>query len=293
MPTSNDKPRGVKDMNKISLPFAIFSILGSSLYAYVVSADNAWGKYHWDLSTQQSTADPLDLGDNLSTAEWNNSLDIASLDWNNSVLKNEIGPGISNANCDPSPGRVEVCNGEYGLNGWLGIASIWATRGKNNHITQATTRVNDSYFKTAPYHSQAWRDFVMCQEVGHVFGLDHQDENFSNVNLGTCMDYTDDPDGTINGELDNRHPNQHDYDMLTEIYSHLNSSGNGGGGNGNGNGNGRGEKPNQSNPGDNRSPNNPSEWGQAVSQDAQGRNSLFVRSLSNDRVLITHVLWAY
>ncbi len=35
----------------------------------------------------------------------------------------------------------------------------------------------------------------MCQEIGHDFGLDHQDENFNNPNLGTCMDYTNDPLG--------------------------------------------------------------------------------------------------
>ncbi|MEK7208262.1 MAG: hypothetical protein AAB699_01800 [Patescibacteria group bacterium] len=63
----------------------------------------------------------------------------------------------------------------------------------------------------------------MCQEIGHTFGLDHQDVNFSNANLGTCMDYTSDPDGTINSQLDNQHPNQHDYDQLATIYTHLDS----------------------------------------------------------------------
>ena len=57
----------------------------------------------------------------------------------------------------------------------------------------------------------------MCQEVGHTFGLDHQDENFNNANLGTCMDYTNDPST-------NQHPNKHDYDELITIYSHLDST---------------------------------------------------------------------
>ncbi len=54
----------------------------------------------------------------------------------------------------------------------------------------------------------------MCQEVGHTFGLDHQDEVFDNSPLGTCMDYTNDP-------TPNQHPNQHDYDQLELIYAHL------------------------------------------------------------------------
>ena len=57
----------------------------------------------------------------------------------------------------------------------------------------------------------------MCQEVGHTIGLDHQDEDFYNPNLGTCMDYTVDP-------LSNQHPNQHDYDMLDTIYAHLDTT---------------------------------------------------------------------
>src|SRR3990167_937294 len=65
----------------------------------------------------------------------------------------------------------------------------------------------------------------MCQEVGHIFGLNHQDENFGNENLGTCMDYTSDPSGTLADpdQLSNEHPNQHDYDQLGIIYSHFDS----------------------------------------------------------------------
>jgi len=33
----------------------------------------------------------------------------------------------------------------------------------------------------------------MCQELGHDFWLDRQDETFDTPNLGTCMDYTSDP----------------------------------------------------------------------------------------------------
>jgi hypothetical protein len=64
-----------------------------------------------------------------------------------------------------------------------------------------------------------WKQLVICQEPGHTLGLDHQDENFYNTNLGTCMDYTANP----LGPPDNEHPNQHDYDQLAKIYSHLDS----------------------------------------------------------------------
>ena len=262
------------------------SLLALFLIAGTASANHAWGKYHWNLSTEQTLASPLKLGDNLNTSPWDTSLTGASLDWNLSVLKNQVVLGTSNANCDPISGRVEICNNTYGNTNWLGIASIWISRGKENHITQGVVKVNDTYFNTPEYNTSAWRNFVMCQEVGHTFGLDHQDENFSNPNLGTCMDYTSDPDGTLSGQLDNQHPNQHDYDMLTEIYAHLNSSDGGGGQPGNGNGKGKPAGVAAS-----IELNDPSAWGEAIKQDAQGKNSLFVRDLGNGQLLVTHVFW--
>lgn len=259
-------------------------ILSLGVFVTVASASHSWGKYHWNLSTAQSTANPLKLGDNLTAPAWGNSLIGASFDWNASVLKNQVVAGTNTA-CNPVLGGVEVCNDTYGNNNWLGIAQIWAYRGKDGHIAQALVKVNDTYFNAPQYNTQAWRDFVMCQEVGHTFGLDHQDVNFSNTNLGTCMDYTNDPDGVILGQLDNRHPNLHDYDMLTEIYAHINSPSSGGNpGKGKGSGKPAGVEANVN-------LNNPSAWGQAVKKDATGKNSLFERDLGNGQVLITHVIW--
>ena len=108
--------------------------------------------------------------------------------------------------CRSSPQRRA-----YGNNGWLGIAQIWAS---GSHITQGVVKLNDTYFNTPTYDTGSWRQFVMCQEIGHTFGLDHQDENFNNANLGSCMDYTNNPSS-------NQHPNTHDYDQLESIYSHV------------------------------------------------------------------------
>jgi hypothetical protein len=283
--SNNKKMLMTKRLFLISF-LSLFFIVGT------VNASNSWGKYHWNLSTEDTTTSPLELGNNLNSIEWSNSLASASTDWNLSVLKNQVATGTSNADCDPTSGRVEVCNGEYGDNGWLGIASIWATRGKSNHITQGVVKVNDTYFNTATYNTDAWRNFVMCQEVGHGFGLDHQDENFGNENLGTCMDYTDDPDGTLLGQLDNQHPNQHDYDEMAGMYAHLNdTTGDDGSG-----------KPNKCSPwpsckkgevanGADIDLNDPSSWGKAIKLDAQGNNSLFKRDLGDGQVLITHVIW--
>ncbi len=178
-----------------------------------VYANHSWGGYHWARTANPFT---LKLGDNVNST-WDPILATTSSDWSvSSVLNTTIVAGGTRAkNCRPTAGRIEVCNANYGNNGWLGIAQIWITGGV--HITQAITKVNDTYFNTPTYNTPAWRNLVMCQEVGHDFGLDHQDENFSNPNLNTCMDYTNSPSS-------NQHPNAHDYAQLEAIYAHLDAS---------------------------------------------------------------------
>src|SRR5512144_2970387 len=166
------------------LPAALAAITAG--VAPTASASHSWGGYHWARTANPFT---LDLGDNLS-GPWDSVLGTASSDWRKStVLDTAVVPGLASSvkNCRPPSGRVEVCNATYGNNGWLGLASIWLS---GLHITRGYVKVNDTYFNTSTYNTTPWRNLVMCQEVGHTFGLDHQDENFYNANLGTCMDYT-------------------------------------------------------------------------------------------------------
>lgn len=53
----------------------------------------------------------------------------------------------------------------------------------------------------------------------HTLGPDHQDENQTNADLGTCMDYTRNPAGPPNNE----HPDAHDFSQLVSIYSRTDS----------------------------------------------------------------------
>jgi hypothetical protein len=192
------------------LCFSVVAII--SMYVAFPSANHSWNGYHWARTSNPFT---VKLGDNLSSG-WTANLVTASSDWSQSdVLNTSVVPGQAKGrNCRPPAGRVEVCNGAYGNNGWLGIAQI-SVSGK--HITSGSVRVNDTYFNTAAYSDPAWRNLVVCQEVGHTFGLDHQDEDFDNPNLGTCMDYTDKPQT-------NQHPNAHDWEELRIIYAHLDST---------------------------------------------------------------------
>ena len=258
--------------------FAAAVLLTIAGFASVASATHSWGGYHW-----ARTANPfvLKLGDNVSYV-WDAHLATTSTDWNaSSVLDTMIAAGQSKANCRPTNGRVEVCNKTYGNNGWLGVASIWVN---GSHITQGTVKLNDTYFNTASYNTPSWRQFVVCQEIGHTFGLDHQDVNFYNTNLGTCMDYTSDPSGTLYSQPSNVHPNQHDYDQLVTIYTYLDTftsafsnvwSARG-----------------SSKANDDIDTSDAKEWGKEVRKSSDGKSSLHERDLGKGNKLFTFVIWA-
>jgi hypothetical protein len=226
-------------------------------------ATHSWGGYHWARTSNPFT---LKVGDNVN-GSWDSALNGAVSDWSQSTVLDlaKVAGGTRPKPCKATLGRVEVCNASYGNTGWLGVAQIWIT--DSTHITQGVVKLNDTYFNTSTYNTPAWRNLVTCQEVGHTFGLDHQDENFNNANLGTCMDYTNDPST-------NQHPNKHDYDELVIIYSHLDSSTTIGQVAGASLGN------------------SPSSWGRLVGGSASGHTADYVLHLGSGRMVVTHVIWA-
>lgn len=195
---------------------AIVSVLAAVVVGWAATpaqADHAWSNYHWARSGEAR----LTLYSSL-TSSWSGNLGTANSDWNRSAsLQNTVVGSDTSSNarrrCTSPSGAVRVCNYTYGNNGWAGLASISLIRG-TSHIATGTAKMNDTYEGSA---GAAERQGVMCQEVGHTFGLDHQDENFNNPNLGTCMDYTND-------WSTNQHPNQHDYDQLAAIYNHADAA---------------------------------------------------------------------
>lgn len=182
-------------------------------------------------------------------------------------------------------GKIHSCNYTYGNTGWLGLASINITG--SVHITQGSSKMNDTYFNTSTYNNPNERRHVMCQEIGHTFGLDHTSTNGSSQN--TCMDYFSNT-GANAGSTLSTHPNQHDYDELAIIYAHTDSTST----------IGRLLIQNEKiNPAlfDFRTravdevTDDANTWGRLVSQTKNGRGSTYERFLSDGSKMETHVLW--
>ena len=243
-------------------------------------ANHSWGGYHWARTANPFT---LKLGNNLSSADWRGHLSSTSENWNSglSPVLTAIFAGSSNKRCSMLAGTTQVCNGSYGNNGWLGLASINITGG--THITQGSAKMNDTYFNTATYNNPNEREHVMCQEVAHTFGLDHQSTNGTSQN--SCMDYFSNTGANATSTLSTA-PNAHDFQQLGIIYGHLDSTSTvaqiaaevaamhqG---------------PSAAHRDISDDPNS---WGQLMRQSSSGRSSTYERENGDGSKNVTHVFW--
>ncbi|MFC0588091.1 hypothetical protein ACFFF7_01555 [Novosphingobium aquiterrae] len=262
--------------------------LSAALVAAPAAANHSWSTYHW-----ANASGPVSLTVNVSvTSVWNPSVNKAVADWKGSSVLDltQVASTANRKRCSPVSGQILVCNEAYGQRGWLGIASI--TLDTAGHIKTGTTKLNDSYFSTATYNKPEWRALVACQEIGHDFGLGHQDEGFAAPNLGTCMDYTNSPLGGGAYGPANTSPNQHDFDQLQTIYNHSDGYDTSAAFAATNFGIRDLRKPapavvDDGDPGD-----SPLEWGAAVHEDGKGRPDVYVANLAGGGRRITHVFWA-
>ena len=73
--------------------------------------------------------------------------------------------------------------------------------------------MNENYLRNA---RDTERQYVMCHELGHAWGLPHRDEIVGNRDLGTCLDYTITPQN-------NMKPDEIDFSNLQEMYGEVNA----------------------------------------------------------------------
>ena len=236
-------------------------------------ATHSWGSYHWARTTPQFT---LKLGSNLTNG-WGAHLQQASSDWNSpqnvgvefTPLLTSIVIGTSNKRCSMVAGTTQVCNGKYGNNGWLGLATISISGGV--HITQGSAKMNDTYFLTSTYNNPNEKLHVMCQEIAHTFGLNHQSEDGSSQN--SCMDYFSNTGVNATSTLSTK-PNAHDFEQLNVIYSHLDST-----------------TTVSILSSSESSSNEGNDWGRLVHQSSNGRSSQYEQSNHDGTINITYVYW--
>lgn len=256
--------------------------IGSILITSSSFAEHAWSNYHWARGTSSFDLTII----NSTTADWDTYVTQSIADWSVSSAFNMVEDASGSTakrirrHCNAAGGQVRICNLSYGQTGWLGIAGI--SIDSNNHITKGYTKLNDTYFNSDFYNQFNWKQSVTCQELGHNVGLGHQDEDFNNGSLFSCMDYQNPPF---------EYPNPHDYEQLVLIYNHLDTynsyagADTGGGDSGGGCNAPKGKGCNKSDIG-----NNSIGWGMSLGR--RGQMETFIRIDPDGIRHITHVTWA-
>lgn len=190
----------------------LLASLGVALIASMTGAqaNHSWANYHW---ARTSNPFHLNIVDSV-TGPWDSLLGAVAADWGAaSVLSTSVSAGktgiLARQGCNAFPRQIHVCSANYGPNLWFGQATVYLS---NGHISKAITQLNDFYF-TGSYGNQVARRHVLCQEIGHDFGLDHVH------GTGSCMD---DDNATLNN-TGYQSPNAHDYAQLSTIYAHTDS----------------------------------------------------------------------
>jgi len=261
------------------------------LTAAPAQAGHSWGKWHWERSANPVTLPVLNSITDARTPaggqNWPVLFGRSVSDWTaSSVLDLAVQPQspadlAAQQACPFSPGAIRVCNVYNPDVTWLGLATVLPdVSSGGGHVAAATAQVNDTWFST-PLYSELNAQQVLCQEIGHTFGLDHPDT--SGKDLNTCMDYAE--------ALDNPSPNAHDYQQLSTIYAHLDGASSGGGGKGGG-GKGGGKGSTQATGGW-----SPEQLGFLPTYHGDGRhgaphtNTYVTRQ--DGRTLVRLVLWAY
>ena len=117
---------------------------------------------------------------------------------------------------------------------------------------------------------------VMCQEVAHTFGLDHQSTDGGSLN--TCMDYFSNTGANAGSTLSTT-PNAHDFEELGIIYQHLDTTTT------------VAASATMATSASEVNDDDSGTWGELMRQSPNGRSSTYERFNRDGSMTATHVFW--
>ncbi len=159
----------------------------------VAFGSHSWGGYHWEGRDSSVT-----VADKMGSAIQGVSVPAAVADWQGALPADTLVLQVVSSNKGDI--SVELKGGSIQ---WLGLAQVFLDGG---HITKGKVTLNANYVGHPDLGTNEWLH-VLCQEIGHVIGLDHTTGNSCmNDSSGTLGDYTT--------------SNSHDDAQLADIYSH-------------------------------------------------------------------------
>mmetsp|Transcript_22423 Transcript_22423/g.21657 ORF Transcript_22423/g.21657 Transcript_22423/m.21657 type:complete len:325 (+) Transcript_22423:226-1200(+) len=171
------------------------------------------GDCHSNNGGQDYSALLIDVVDRWNNIPQNQDLTGATFIPSGITLQKATCDGDTKKTCDNDEvrNRISSCNGNYGDTGWAVTANTYYNP-RTNFIVKVISKVNEYY---DPSNGEA--QHVLCRGMGYGLGVTNRDE--SSADLDTCMgssSYYDDR-GSSSSSV-NRYPNQHDVEVLDEVY---------------------------------------------------------------------------
>jgi predicted Zn-dependent protease len=147
-----------------------------TLFSATTAQAHKWGNWHWNRYGSSVTIAAYTTGSQVTASKQ------ATNDWSNNTIL-YIPQYTSHTD-------MSVFDGNYGATGWGGLASLESVSG--DHILHGHARVN-------MYYGYGYGDVVgiQCQEVGHLFGLDHSNDGcmgkgyYNNLNSTVSHNWSD------------------------------------------------------------------------------------------------------
>ena len=116
---------------------------------------------------------------NAMQSKYDSILQVATANWDAGSPIDSLTLRITKTaydyDCVEQMGLLKMCNGDYGSTKWRGINEVGLD--KNRFILYSTARINDYYLDN---ESDDQKQYTICHEMGHGFGLPHWDTDFYN-----------------------------------------------------------------------------------------------------------------
>jgi hypothetical protein len=176
--------------------FLALTIGVAALFAVIATAqaDHSWNGYRWP----DSKLSPMVFNKTTSTMF---DVPAAVQEWRD--LGTPIQPIMGGTAKTANITVTEAFSTQ-----WLGLAQVWVNG--DGFITRGQVKLNKKLLAGYPKPAA---DHVLCQEFGHILGLDHNRAGDSSPGDDTCMN-----DQVNLQNIQYTTPNEHDEDQLNAVY---------------------------------------------------------------------------